>query len=268
MLIAISLYSFAIACFEFWWWNISDNTYIKNLSQLHNLLGFVLSLLLVFRTNSAYDRWWEGTIHWNALISVSRNLAMKMNAILPVEDKDNRRFFLQSIPFFAFTLRDHLRVSTDFTPMSFSESHQELDVVATSVHKPNKITTLIYRHLYGLQKDGKINGEQLLSAYTDVEKLNDICSACERIRNTPIPSSYSIFVKKFVYIYIMTLPFGYIFSLGFYVIPVVSFIFYVLASLEIIAEEIEDPFGDDANDIPTNKLAVNIKKEVEEILGK
>ena len=64
----------------------------------------------------------------------------------------------------------------------------------------------------------------------------------------------------------MTLPFGYVFSLGYYVIPVVVFTFYVLASLELIAEEIEDPFGNDANDLPTKKLASNIKKHVEEIL--
>ena len=64
----------------------------------------------------------------------------------------------------------------------------------------------------------------------------------------------------------MKLPFGFVFSLGFYTIPVVAFIFYVLASLQIIAEEIEDPFGDDANDIPTDKLSVDIRKQVEEIL--
>lgn len=64
----------------------------------------------------------------------------------------------------------------------------------------------------------------------------------------------------------MTLPFGYVFTLGYYIIPVVVFIFYVLASLELIAEEIEDPFGGDENDLPTSKIASNIKKHVEEIL--
>lgn len=268
MLIAISLYSFAVACFEFLWWNVGDNTYVKNLSLLHNLLGFVLSLLLVFRTNSAYDRWWEGSIQWSSLITVSRNLSMKLNAILAVDDKKNRRFFVQVIPFFAFSLRDHLRFSKDFTPMSFMDSPLELEEVDKSMNKPVTIAQLMYSRIYSLQKEGKINGEQLLTIYPDVEKLNEICGACERIKNTPIPSSYSIFVKKFVYIYIMTLPFGFIFSLGFYVIPVVAFIFYVLASLEIIAEEIEDPFGDDANDIPTDKLAVSIKLHVEGLLKK
>jgi putative membrane protein len=196
MLIAISAYSFVIACVEFFLWNFGDNTYIKNLSMLHNLLGFVLSLLLVFRTNSAYDRWWEGSIHWNSLISVSRNLAMKMNAILDIDDKNNRRFFLQSIPLFAFVLRDHLRISEDFTPMSYSDSHQEFEDVAQSIHKPNKVANLIYSRIYSLEKESKINEEQFLSVYPDVEKLNEICSACERIKNTPIPSSYGIFVKS------------------------------------------------------------------------
>ncbi len=135
MLIAISVYSFAVACFEFLWWDFTDNTYVKNLSLLHNLLGFVLSLLLVFRTNSAYDRWWEGSVQWHSLIHISRNLAMKMNAILTADDVGNRRFFLQSIPFFAFTLRDHLRISTDFTPLVFTEptrSWMLLKLVRTS----------------------------------------------------------------------------------------------------------------------------------------
>jgi putative membrane protein len=113
---------------------------------------------------------------------------------------------------------------------------------------------------------GKISGDQLIIINNEVQSFTDICGACERIKNTPIPYSYSSFIKKFIFFYIMTLPFGYVFSLGYYVIPVVVFTFYVLASLELIAEEIEDPFGNDANDLPTVKLASNIKKHVEEII--
>ena len=266
MLIAISVYTFVVVCIEFLWLNISDDNYAKNLSMLHNLLGFVLSLLLVFRTNSAYDRWWEGSVLWSQLINTTRNFAMKLDAILPADDKTNRHFFAQSITFFAFSLRDHLRISQDFTPMDFSDHFTEWENVEKSINKPVEITSVLYKRLYNLQRQEKLNGEQLLSLYPDIEKLNDICGSCERIKNTPIPSSYSIFVKRFVYVYIMTLPFGFVFSLGFYTIPVVAFIFYVLASLQIIAEEIEDPFGDDANDIPTNMYAVSIKAQVNELL--
>ena len=121
-------------------------------------------------------------------------------------------------------------------------------------------------HIQKLYRDGKITGDQLLFINSELQSFTDICGACERIKNTPIPFSYSVFIKKFIFFYIMTLPFGYVFQLGFYVVPVVAFIFYVLASLEIIAEEIEDPFGGDENDVPTQKLSENIQRHVSEIL--
>jgi putative membrane protein len=125
---------------------------------------------------------------------------------------------------------------------------------------------MLYQKIQDLFEQGKISGDQLLVLNQELISFTNICGACERIKNTPIPYSYSAFIKKFIFFYIMSLPFGYVFSLGYYVIPVVVFIFYVLASLELIAEEIEDPFGYDANDLPTDKIAANIKKHVEEIL--
>ena len=112
----------------------------------------------------------------------------------------------------------------------------------------------------------KITGDQLIILNAEIQSFTEVCGACERIKNTPIPYSYSAFIKKFIFFYVMTLPFGYSFSLGYYVAPVVVFIFYVLASLELIAEEIEDPFGSDVNDLPTKKISENIKKHVEELL--
>ena len=117
-----------------------------------------------------------------------------------------------------------------------------------------------------LYKTGVISGEQLLLINPELTSFTDICGACERIKNTPIPYSYSAFIKKFFFIYIMTLPFGYVFTLGYWVVPVVAIVFYVLGSLELIAEEIEDPFGKDSNDLPMEKLAANIRKHVAEIL--
>ena len=125
---------------------------------------------------------------------------------------------------------------------------------------------MIYSKINDLYKSNKITGNQLIILNLEIQSFTDVCGACERIKNTPIPYSYSAFIKKFIFFYVMTLPFGYVFSLGYYIIPVVVFIFYVLASIELIAEEIEDPFGGDENDLPTAKIASNIKKHVEEIL--
>jgi putative membrane protein len=114
--------------------------------------------------------------------------------------------------------------------------------------------------------EGKIKGDQFIVLNNELQSFTDICGACERIKNTPIPFSYSVFLKKFIFFYVMTLPLSFVITMGYIAVPVVGFIFYVLASLELVAEEIEDPFGSDANDLPTDKLAQNIKKHVAEIL--
>lgn len=89
---------------------------------------------------------------------------------------------------------------------------------------------------------------------------------CERIRNTPIPYSYSIYIKQFIFIYVITLPFAVVESSGYMTIPIVALITFVLLSVELIAEEIEDPFGKDVNDLPTDALATKIKLNTREIL--
>ncbi len=258
LMLAVSIYSGIIAYLEIEVFKLSESSHVKNLSLMHGILGFVISLLLVFRTNTAYDRWWEGRKLWGSLTNSSRNLAIKLHAYL-VDEKD-RNFFKLMIPNFAFALKNHLRENEDY---------HELDPVLdinTDKHLPNQIATAIYQQLYKLQKERKLNADQLLFINKEITTFTDICGACERIKNTPIPFSYSVFIKKFIFFYVMTLPFGWVFSLGFYIIPVVVFILYAFASLELIAEEIENPFGTDANDLPIDSICKNIRKHVAEIL--
>ncbi|WP_306429554.1 bestrophin family ion channel [Sphingobacterium sp. E70] len=72
---------------------LNERSWVKNITIVHNLLGFVISLLLVFRTNSAYDRWWEARKQWGTLTNISRAFAYKLNAMLDADDKVNRSFF-------------------------------------------------------------------------------------------------------------------------------------------------------------------------------
>lgn len=260
VMILLSFYSAGVAYLELEYWKLSDKSYVKNLTIMHNMLGFVISLLLVFRTNTAYDRWWEGRKAWGTLVNASRNLSMKLTVML--HDKDDKEFFKKAIPAYASVLSQHLKnkeISHElFEDIILSEKHYK--------HKPNQIAKTILLQLNDLYKNGTITGDQLIVLNNEIQSFTDICGACERIKNTPIPYSYSAFIKKFIFMYVLTLPFGYVFQLGYYVVPVVVFIFYVLASLELIAEEIEDPFGTDPNDLPTDKIAENIKKNVEELI--
>ncbi|HEX6192012.1 MAG TPA: bestrophin family ion channel [Chitinophagaceae bacterium] len=267
MIIGICIYSAIIAFLELEYWKLSANSYVRNIPVMHSLLGFAISMLLVFRTNTAYDRWWEGRRLWGGLVNNSRNLAMKLAVMLPPEAAAQRSFFRKIIPAFAYALHNHLRREQTRIELFEDEEHrQEFEKINREKHIPNQVALLIYQHVQQLFREGKLSGEQLIYINSELQSFTDICGACERIKNTPIPFSYSVFLKKFIFFYIMTLPFGYVFQLGFYVIPVVAFIFYVLASLEIIAEEIEDPFGGDENDVPTGKLAENIHRNVDEIL--
>ena len=260
MMVIIGIYSGAIGYLEIEYWHLPDSSHVKNISIMHGMLGFVISLLLAYRTNTAYDRWWEGRKLWGGLVNNSRNLAIKLSIIL--QDEKDRNFFRKVIPSYASILHEHLNDS-DTGRQLFDNVDLEID---HHKHKPNQVAKILFQKINDLYVSKKITGDQLIILNTEIQSFTDICGACERIKNTPIPYSYSAFIKKFIFIYVLTLPFGYVFSLGYYVIPVVVFIFYVLASLELIAEEIEDPFGTDANDLPTRKMAENIKKHIEELI--
>lgn len=260
MMALIGLYSGGIAYLELEYWKLSEKSFVKNLTLMHTTVGFVLSLLLAYRTNTAYDRWWEGRKQWGALVNNSRNLAIKLAAFL--SDENDRNYFRKIIPTYSSVLSKHL-MNEEINQMLFDGIELEMD---HHKHRPNQIAKVLFHKVNELYKSGKISGEQFFIINSELQSFTDICGACERIKNTPIPYSYSSFIKKFIFFFVMTLPFGFVFSLGYYVIPVVIFIFYVLASLELIAEEIEDPFGNDDNDLPTQKIATNIKKHVEEIL--
>lgn len=260
MMIFIGIYSYAIGFLEMEYWKLSENSHVKNITIMHGMLGFVISLLLVFRTNTAYDRWWEGRKMWGSLVNNSRNLAIKLSVIL--KDEHDKNFFRKTIPSYASILNKHLK-NEETGLMLFDGLDLKID---HEKHRPNQIAKMLFQKVNDMYSSGKITGDQLIILNNEIQSFTDVCGACERIKNTPIPYSYSAFIKKFIFFYVMTLPFGYVFSLGYYVVPVVVFIFYVLASLELIAEEIEDPFGDDENDLPTKKIAENIKRHIEEIL--
>jgi putative membrane protein len=259
-MLGIGAYAALIAYLELDYWKLGDNQHLKNINLMHSMLGFVISLLLVFRTNTAYDRWWEGRKLWGTLVNNSRNLALKLSVLLPEEQ--DRLFFQKTIPLYADVLKQHLRNA----PLALEGVGEWAPLVSPAGHRPNQVARMMYQKVHDLHTAGKLSAEQLLFLNAELQSFAEVCGACERIRNTPIPYSYSAFIKKFIFFYVLTLPLGYVFNLGYAVVPVVVFIFYVLASLEVIAEEIEDPFGTDENDLPLEQIAANIQKNVEEIL--
>lgn len=237
---------------------------LKNLTLMHSLLGFAISMLLVFRTNTAYDRWWEGRKNWGALVNCSRNFAVKLESFLPQDDRESRAWFATTLGLYTKELSQHLQKSPLLGEHDLPETNfLEID---HAQHVPVQIVSHMVDRLTLLQRASAISEHQMLLLNPEITAFLDICGSCERIKNTPIPYSYNAFIKKFIVIYSLTLPFGLVIQLEWLVIPVTVFVFYVLASLELIAEEIEDPFGQDSNDLPLIQLSHTIYRNVRQIL--
>lgn len=263
-ILIVSLYSAIVVYIDLNVLSVLEQEKASKISVMHNLLGFVISLLLVFRTNTAYERWWEGRKLWGTLVNCSRNLSIRLSAITK-DSPDDLREFKRLIINFPYALKNHLRNISSMDEAELEEKFQ-IKELKTQKHLPQYISDNFYNRLVRLNQEGKINTENFIAVSTDWQQLMEVCGACERIKNTPIPFSYSTFIKKFLIIYIFTLPIAYGPTLGYYAVPIVAFIFYVLTSLELIAEEIENPFGTDDNDLPLDEISKTIRVSVDTII--
>jgi putative membrane protein len=243
-----------------------DKDEFTSTTALHSLLGIVLGLFLVFRINSAYDRWWEGRKLWGSMVNSTRNFALKLNAYLDKDDRENRNWFSKMIPNFVYASKEHLRKGVQLSELEPADD-RFTEILNEYQHKPNALAGMLYSRVNELYKKGKLTGEQFFVLDKELKDFIDIIGACERIKNTPIPYSYSMYIKKFVFTYIITLPFGFVTTFKYVTIPAVLLIAFVLLSVELISEEIEDPFGRDVNDLPTDELARKIRDNIREILN-
>lgn len=239
-------------------------TVLEKLFQVYQILGFVISLLLVFRTNTAYDRWWEGRRKWGELVNDSRNLSVKLAALDLAPEHAN--FFARHIGNFALCAKEHLRDGTKYELLSLEP--EEKAFLERADHIPSALVELMYAKMVELKKAGILSEEDILRLDRNLNGFLDVVGACERIKNTPIPYSYSMFFKKFIFAYVLTLPLAFVVQFGYFAAVIATFIFYVFVSIEVLAEEIEDPFGTDDNDLPTDEMAQRIEGIVKSILVK
>jgi len=232
-------------------------------TSVHSIMGIVLGFFLVFRTNGAYDRWWEGRKTWGSLVNNCRNLAMKFSIMVSTNHK-YRATIMESLVAFPKTLKEHLRDGLDSHE---AEKFRKLLDLGKSSHIPNAIAKKLLRITNELKKEGTIDAEQYRVLDSELRGLTDITGICERIKTTPIPYSYSMFMKQFIFIFIVTLPFAFITAYGYWTIIIVILLLYILLSIELLAEEIEDPFGTDINDLPTDQISEKIETNVRDLMS-
>lgn len=258
-MIGVSIFTAGVAYLE----NEVLHVTFKNTTAIHALVGFVLSMMLVFRSNSAYERWWEGRKAWGSFVNNSRNFALKLS-VLPISN-DQKSLFKDLINNYLYAAKEHLRGNNPIDRMIHNQKYG-VEWYQGVQHLPNRIMKAVYAEVHLLYKNGTISGEELLNINDELRSFTDNIGTCERIKKTPIPYSYSLFFKKIIFIYVFTMPIGFVREFGYWAMPIVSLVFYVFGSIELLAEEIEDPFGLDPNDLPTDQIYETIVSNIDEIM--
>jgi putative membrane protein len=231
-------------------------------ATFHGFLGLVLGTLLVFRTNTSYDRWWEGRKLWGQLVNDARNLAIKVETCVRADAADKQRLG-RWLCDFAIALKEHLRGRVQLTELpGFASERLERQ----PVHVPAYISARIYDQFEAWRQNDQLGGFELLFLDQHAASLMNICGACERIQKTPISLSYRWFIRQSIGIYLLTLPLGLVQSLGWWTVVTVTMLSYFMIGIEMIAENIEDPFGFDEDDIMLDDICRNIERSVNEIL--
>ena len=234
-------------------------------TTVFSLLGVILSLFLGFRTTTAYDRWWEARKQWGALVNHSRNMAIYVDSMWPESDTGIRRFMAKHIANFCLALTWHLRDGVQLDKLVYLSPEEE-GYYQTKAHIPNFIALRIFQRMAAAHRNGDINEGDYINIKAQHQALLDILGACERIKKTPIPFSYNVYLKLFITAYGILLPLGLVNSFGWVMVPITMLVFFALLGIELMGEEIEDPFGLDCNDLPTGDIAHTIKGNVFEIL--
>ena len=232
----------------------------------HTVLGLVIGLLLVFRTNTAYDRWWEGRKQLGGLVNTCRSMSIKFESYLEHKHYKGKSDIGLLIPAFAWAMKEHLREQDFSLAESYLPAHS-LKQFQRANQKPNFILLEIARHIRRMMDEGIINGHQLQTLESDINTLAHVLGACERIRNTPIPMGYVLHLKRILLIYVITLPVTFIKEMEWWAVPFAAIVFYTMVGIELIGEEIEDPFGTDPNDLPFDDLENKIRTNIQEMMS-
>jgi ion channel-forming bestrophin family protein len=224
------------------------------------LNGLVLGFLLSFRNNHAYDRWWEARKLWGQLVNDSRNLCLKVRVMAELSEPD-RQEIARLVINFALALEKHLR-----SPSAADLKAPDSAALKDRVHEPSRVAAAIYETLLRWRQSGLLDGWSLLWLDGHLKSLMDICGACERIRYTPLSSSYRALLRHGIALYVLISPFYLLEDTGPASFPLFVLAAYFLLGIEMVAEEIEQPFRSSGDNLPLQRYCATIEASVREIL--
>ncbi len=237
-------------------------------SIIHTLVGVALGLLLVFRTNASYDRFWEGRKLWGGIVNETRNLTRSSEAFLQGHPKIRKELGLWTIAFtygVMHTLRDKKSLGPLESELNTDDVQKALNSNHPALYAAKKMSLIL--------QEAKLNG--FISEFSqssmdqNIQLLVDYLGGCERIHRTPLPFAYVVHLRRALVIYCFTLPFALVdlFDWKWASVLDTLFLSYVYFGIEEIGVEIEDPFGEDENDLPLEDICLSISKNTRDLIS-
>lgn len=250
------------AAFVFYLYQYENWHFLVFPISIISIVGTALSLLLGFRTNSAYDRWWEARRLWGAIVNDSRSLVRQSIAFIktdPVEKKEIIDNIAHLQIAWCYALCNTLRQETVLIDANLHLEPEELAFVSKHQNIPNAIILLLEKRITSAFDKGYITPILFQSLDTTLARLTDSMGGCERIKNTIFPTQYSFYVHLTIFIFTLILPMGLIDSIGRIAIPITFVISFLFFYVEGISYVMQSPFEGNHNDIPMRSLSRTIE---------
>ncbi|RKH70272.1 bestrophin [Corallococcus interemptor] len=239
-----------------------------------SLLGIALSIFLGFRNNACYDRWWEGRKQWGALIIEVRAFTHAAIALLddgraelPEAGRQAARRLIHRTIAFPYALAAHLRGQDAGEIIGRELEEAERSRVLGSNNRPNALLREHQVELARLLREGRLTDITWSALNDRVHAMMSIFTACERIRLTPLPFAYTVLLHRTAYLFCLMLPFGLAESMGWFTPVLTAMIAYTFFGLDLLSEELEEPFGEAPNDLPLLAMSRTAEINMRESLG-
>ena len=228
---------------------------------LYEVSGAVIALTLSFRTNTAYNRFWEGRTLWGGVVNACRNLQRGFQVHAKLNDEESRTVSTW-IVVFAHAMRRGLRSENDFPEVERLLSADDFRLFVDSPHRALYASSRISDFLRNLVEQGRLNPMMQRHLEALNATLVDYLGGCERILKTPTPLGYVLLIERCNAFYIITLPLALVEELGMLCVPVTMMAAYLVLMIEGLGRELDDPFGHEPNDLPLSRICETIERNL------
>lgn len=232
------------------------------------LVGTSISLLLAFRTNQSYERWWEARVIWGGIVNDSRSLVRQLITFLPdtapsesIPDVARRQIGWSYL--LGETLR---RQPTETLVKTHIPLAEQADVLA-AVHQPLAVLQGHAHHIRKLHQAGQLTDYQLVQLDATLTRLTELMGRCERLKNTVFPRTYTFYLQLFIILFTAMLPFGFVENLFYVEVPLVTLIASAFFLIEKSAIQLQDPFENRPTDTPMTTIARGIEVSLNQLAG-